>query len=280
MRIKIILSLLLICLLAACLPVAVDATASDVALPGRVGTGVDPYHNPEIGRFISADTIVGDPANPQFLNRYSYVLNNPLKYTDPSGNLVWFAPILIGMAIGASTSAAVYGGQVLLTDWDWDWRGFAVETGVGAALGGLGGIASAMKAARGAKTMIGVGDDLGKGIARPQSASLSIREARAYYNAKLPTLEKVVLRMESQGVPRETIARQTSHLRNVLKARTRGLMANRTFAQLLERYRPLKPIEHYIEKHSAEGLKGDALWNRIIEKSLTPNQGVNFFLGM
>lgn len=42
-------------------------------------------YDPEIGRFISADPIVPDPFNPQSLNRYSYVLNNPLIYTDPSG---------------------------------------------------------------------------------------------------------------------------------------------------------------------------------------------------
>jgi hypothetical protein len=29
------------------------------------------------------------PANPQALNRYSYVLNNPLRYTDPSGHSPW-----------------------------------------------------------------------------------------------------------------------------------------------------------------------------------------------
>jgi RHS repeat-associated protein len=44
------------------------------------------YYDPEIGRFISADTIVPDPMNPQSFNRYSYCLNNPLKYIDPSGN--------------------------------------------------------------------------------------------------------------------------------------------------------------------------------------------------
>ena len=44
------------------------------------------YYDPEIGRFISADTIVPDPTNPQSLNRYSYCLNNPLKYIDPSGH--------------------------------------------------------------------------------------------------------------------------------------------------------------------------------------------------
>jgi RHS repeat-associated protein len=44
------------------------------------------YYDPAIGRFISADTIVTNPANPQSLNRYSYCLNNPLKYTDPTGH--------------------------------------------------------------------------------------------------------------------------------------------------------------------------------------------------
>ncbi len=43
------------------------------------------YYNPVIGRFISADTTVQDPANPQTLNRYSYVGNNPIHYVDPNG---------------------------------------------------------------------------------------------------------------------------------------------------------------------------------------------------
>jgi len=46
------------------------------------------YYDPAIGRFISPDSIVQDFANPQTLNRYSYVLNNPLKYVDPTGNVV------------------------------------------------------------------------------------------------------------------------------------------------------------------------------------------------
>jgi RHS repeat-associated protein len=47
------------------------------------------YYDPAIGRFISADSVVQNPADPQSLNRYSYCLNNPLKYTDPSGNINW-----------------------------------------------------------------------------------------------------------------------------------------------------------------------------------------------
>lgn len=44
------------------------------------------YKYSSIGRFASADTIVPDPASPQSYNRYAYTLNNPLKYTDPSGH--------------------------------------------------------------------------------------------------------------------------------------------------------------------------------------------------
>jgi RHS repeat-associated protein len=40
------------------------------------------------GRFTSPDSFGGDIANPQTLNLYAYVLNNPLRYTDPSGH--WY----------------------------------------------------------------------------------------------------------------------------------------------------------------------------------------------
>ncbi len=42
-------------------------------------------YDPEIGRFLSPDPFVQSPANTQNFNRYSYVLNNPLSATDPSG---------------------------------------------------------------------------------------------------------------------------------------------------------------------------------------------------
>jgi RHS repeat-associated protein len=44
------------------------------------------YYLPGVGRFVSADTIVPDPQNPQSLNRYAYTLNSPLNLTDPSGH--------------------------------------------------------------------------------------------------------------------------------------------------------------------------------------------------
>ena len=45
------------------------------------------YYDPQIGRFISADTIVPGASNPQAFNHYSYASNNPLRYMDPSGHL-------------------------------------------------------------------------------------------------------------------------------------------------------------------------------------------------
>ena len=43
-------------------------------------------YSPLLGRFLSADSIVPRPGDPQSLNRYAYGLNNPLKYTDPTGH--------------------------------------------------------------------------------------------------------------------------------------------------------------------------------------------------
>jgi RHS repeat-associated protein len=44
------------------------------------------YYDPALGRFISADTLVPQPGDPQALNRYAYALNNPERYTDQMGH--------------------------------------------------------------------------------------------------------------------------------------------------------------------------------------------------
>lgn len=43
------------------------------------------YYDPVLGRFTRPDPLVAQPFNPQNLNRYSYVLNNPTNLTDPTG---------------------------------------------------------------------------------------------------------------------------------------------------------------------------------------------------
>ncbi len=44
------------------------------------------YYDSGLGMFISPDSIIPSPGNPQDLNRYSYTHNNPLKYNDPTGH--------------------------------------------------------------------------------------------------------------------------------------------------------------------------------------------------
>ncbi len=43
-------------------------------------------YDPQIGRFMAADSVVQNPYDAQDLNRYTYVVNNPLSETDPTGN--------------------------------------------------------------------------------------------------------------------------------------------------------------------------------------------------
>jgi RHS repeat-associated protein len=47
------------------------------------GAWVSPY----INRFLQPDSIIPNPANPQSLNRFGYVLNNPIRFNDPSGHV-------------------------------------------------------------------------------------------------------------------------------------------------------------------------------------------------
>jgi len=49
-------------------------------------------YDPILGRMLSPDNYVQDPFNSQNYNRYGYCYNNPLKYTDPSGDFLFIYP--------------------------------------------------------------------------------------------------------------------------------------------------------------------------------------------
>src|SRR5690554_5568104 len=57
--------------------------------------------NPLLGRFVSPDNFVQGEFGTQAFNRYGYAMNNPMVYVDPSGEIVWFVPIIIGALAGA-----------------------------------------------------------------------------------------------------------------------------------------------------------------------------------
>jgi len=85
-------------------------------------------YDPQLGRFIQADPFVQNPADPQTLNRYSYVRNNPVNFVDPSGygwksffKILAIVAIVVavvataGAALGAAPAvAAVIGESVSL----------------------------------------------------------------------------------------------------------------------------------------------------------------------
>ena len=62
-------------------------------------------YDPRLGRFTSADPIVQFPHYSQSFNHYSYVLNNPLSLTDPSGH---FLPVIAGVIAVAQGLTAGY----------------------------------------------------------------------------------------------------------------------------------------------------------------------------
>jgi len=47
-------------------------------------------YDPLLAQFLSPDPFVQDPANAQSYNRYSYCLNNPLKFVDPTGYSTYY----------------------------------------------------------------------------------------------------------------------------------------------------------------------------------------------
>jgi hypothetical protein len=67
-------------------------------------------YDPSLGRWLSADSIVPDYANPQSWNRYSYVYNNPLKHVDSGGHTPVPSPMIDGL-VGAGGKYERAGGE-------------------------------------------------------------------------------------------------------------------------------------------------------------------------
>jgi RHS repeat-associated protein len=107
-------------------------------------------YDPVLGRMLSPDNFVQDPSSTQSYNRYSYCWNNPLKYTDPSGELVNF---IVGGIIGGMMGFinADMGGK---TGWE-----MVAQIAIGAAVGTVtfGAGAKAMSAGSTVKTSAAAG---------------------------------------------------------------------------------------------------------------------------
>jgi len=75
----------------------------------------------ELGRVLQADPFVQEPTNSQSYNRYSYVFNNPLSFTDPSGFITLRQVIGIVVAIVVGYFLGPLGTNL----WKAFWVGFA-----------------------------------------------------------------------------------------------------------------------------------------------------------
>lgn len=83
------------------------------------------YYNPEIGRFINADGLVGPVGGILTHNMYTYAINNPMMMVDPDGEFPWLilAAVLLftpigGIAAQVTTSVVSYGGMAVASIWD------------------------------------------------------------------------------------------------------------------------------------------------------------------
>ncbi|MFN5847958.1 MAG: RHS repeat-associated core domain-containing protein [Chitinophagales bacterium] len=91
-------------------------------------------YDPHVARMLSPDNFV-QTNSLQGLNRYSYCNNNPLKYTDPDGNLS-FIPIIAGAVIGAWVGGTIANdGNMNPIEWKYNSNTFTAM-GLGALIGG------------------------------------------------------------------------------------------------------------------------------------------------
>lgn len=65
-------------------------------------------YDAKLHRFLQPDNFVQDPSNTQNFNRYGYCWNNPLKYSDPSGEWIW---IVVAAVVGGIVNWATHGAQ-------------------------------------------------------------------------------------------------------------------------------------------------------------------------
>ena len=84
--------------------------------------------------FLTPDNILQDPYNPQNYNKFGYCLNNPLKYTDPSGNVIP-ALLFVGVGVSAFISGLFYVAQNAYNQQGFDWGGLGLSILQGAVSG-------------------------------------------------------------------------------------------------------------------------------------------------
>ncbi|MFB0535680.1 MAG: RHS repeat-associated core domain-containing protein [Anaerolineae bacterium] len=150
------------------------------------------WYDPATGRFLTRDPVPGVPMLPASLNPYVYALNNPVLYTDPSGEFI--IPLLLGAAIGGGFAAYNYWQAQpcatfpsALSD-----PAFQRAVGIGMLTGAVGGLIGSGVAILGAGAFYGglsgaiISGAVGGGLAG--GAMEAVRQAVTYGHVRNPQL--------------------------------------------------------------------------------------------
>ena len=124
------------------------ASPTDYGFTGQMQEGDIYFYNarwydPQLGRFMQADTLVPPTQGTQGFDRFAYVNNNPLIYTDPSGN--WLIPgwddkyilnqgqtnrcAIFSLAMASSAVSEMQVDEVKLEQ-AWIWRKLGLDWGI------------------------------------------------------------------------------------------------------------------------------------------------------
>jgi len=157
------------------------------------------FYDPALGRFLQPDPIVPEPGDPRALNRYAYVYNNPLRYTDPSGH--WLETAWDILNIGWDLYEVYRDPRNA-----WNWVALAADVGAAILPAVPGGVGLVVRGGRAAKagielaTHVDEAADVGRIVA--EAASHADEAADALRAGKEVAQEVVEQVVKSPELPR------------------------------------------------------------------------------
>jgi RHS repeat-associated protein len=131
-------------------------------------------YDPLLGRMLSPDNYT--QGGSQGYNRYTYAMNNPLKYTDPSGQTIQTA--LIGAGIGAIANVAITGLMGKPITWNTALQGAIIGFSIGLGMPNLSTLGALGKAA--IRIVVGVANSYLPSLNIPLGAGTSVSVSPAF----------------------------------------------------------------------------------------------------
>jgi len=110
----------------------------------------------------------------------------------------------------------------------------------------------------------------------PAARSLSGYQARIWYKWQ----ESFIGSKLNYSKPLEEVARDAVNMRNTLRTNAREAMADNEWSNFLMSREKNKTFEEIVEKYRKQGVLGDDLWRKIIEKSMESRDSVNSLYGL